>query len=268
MTGRVMDEIYPTLAPPGDQVVIRASNLTTRDRHVVDASFVVRSGEIVGFAGLMGSGKSHAIRAVAGAEPLQAGRVEVGGEDLTHATPSQSLAKRVVYLPPDRKAEGLLLNRPLRESVSLPWLRLRKLSWGPFLRLRSESSAISRLLELMNLNPPDPERTAESYSGGNQQKALLARALMQDCTALFLDEPTVGVDVGARVSIYQRVAEIAAQGTAVVVVSSDLPEVLNLCHRVYVFSQGHITAHFEGDAIEEAAILQHMMHWDEVEATA
>lgn len=121
---------------------------------------------------------------------------------------------------------------------------------------------------MMNLSPADPERSAEAYSGGNQQKALLGRALLQDCEVLLLDEPTVGVDVGARVSIYQRVAEIAEQGAGVVIVSSDLPEVLHLCHRVYVFCQGRITAHLQGDEINEERVLQQMMHWDETEAIA
>jgi len=268
MSGRVMEQIYPPLPQAGDRVVVRATNINTRDGHVVDASFEVREGEIVGFAGLMGSGKSHAIRACAGVEPIQSGVVEVNDRDLSGASISRCISERVMYLPPDRKHEGLLLNRPLRESVSLPWLSTRILSWGPFLKRRSESSMVSRLLEVMKLSPPNPERPAESYSGGNQQKALLARSLMQDCVALFLDEPTVGVDVSARLAIYSRVVALAESGAAVVIVSSDLPEVLHLCHRVYVFSQGHVTGHFAGEEIDEELILQHMMHWDEMEAAA
>ena len=268
MSGRVMEQIYPPLPDAGERIVLQAVGITTRGGDVVDASFEVKAGEIVGFAGLMGSGKSHAIRACAGIETLESGQCHVNGEDLSRASVSHCLTEKVVYLPPDRKGEGLLLNRPLRESVSLPWLATREVSRGLFLKRRSESAVVARLLELMKLSPPDPERVAESYSGGNQQKALLARALMQECVALFLDEPTVGVDVGARVAIYQKIVDMAAAGTAVVIVSSDLPEVLHLCHRVYVFSQGRVSAHFEGEAIEEEAILQHMMHWDELETSA
>ncbi|GAA1124573.1 sugar ABC transporter ATP-binding protein [Nocardioides aquiterrae] len=265
MTGRVMDQIYPTIPPPTSTVALSAVGLTTRDQAVSDASFEVRKGEIVGFAGLMGSGKSHAARACAGVERLAAGHLELHGRRVTGASVAQSLRNRVVYLPPDRKSEGLLLNRPLRESVSLPWLG--RYSWARTLvRRRSEQRDVADVLRMMKLSPPDPDRNAEAYSGGNQQKALLGRALLRECEVLLLDEPTVGVDVGARVSIYQRVADIAEGGAGVVIVSSDLPEVLHLCHRVYVFCQGRITAHLQGDEINEERVLQHMMHWDETEA--
>jgi ribose transport system ATP-binding protein len=138
--------------------------------------------------------------------------------------------------------------------------------WGAFINRRAERRVVGELLERMKLRPPNPERAAESYSGGNQQKALLGRALMADCAVLLLDEPTVGVDVGARVSIYQRITELAKGGAAVVIISSDLPEVLHLCHRVYVFLQGRVVAHLEGDEINEEKVLQHMMHWDKTEA--
>jgi ribose transport system ATP-binding protein len=265
MTGRRVEQIYPSLPTAGALPVLSAAGLTTQDHAVRDASFEVRSGEIVGFAGLMGSGKSHAARACAGIERLESGSIQLGGQEIAGSSIAKCLSRRVVYLPPDRKVEGLLLNRPLRESVSLPWLRhLSK--WRLFIGRRRERAVVADLLRTMKLSPPNPERSAESYSGGNQQKALLSRALMADCSVLILDEPTVGVDVGARVAIYQRITEMAEQGAAVLIVSSDLPEVLNLCHRVYVFSQGRVTAHLEGGAIEEEQILQHMMHWDEKES--
>jgi ribose transport system ATP-binding protein len=265
MTGRLMDQIYPPLSTPSDTVVLRTRGLTTGDNTVLNATFEVRAGEIVGFAGLMGSGKSQAARACAGIERIASGSIELQGRDVTGASVARSLKNRILYLPPDRKKEGLLLNRPLRESVSLPWLG--KLSrWGAFINRRAERRVVSDLLQRMKLRPPNPELTADSYSGGNQQKALLGRALMADCTVLLLDEPTVGVDVGARVSIYQRITELANDGAAVVIISSDLPEVLHLCHRVYVFLQGRVVAHLEGVEINEEKVLQHMMHWDKTEA--
>jgi len=265
MSGRVMDQIYPPLATPASTCVIEASNLTTRDGRARDVSYTVNRGEIVGFAGLVGSGKSQAARAFAGLEHIRSGTVHLNGEDVTGANAAKALRGGVVYLPPDRKAEGLLLNRPLRESVSLPWLRTKVLSiWG-LLRRRNERRVVGDLLKTLNLNPPNPERLAEAYSGGNQQKALLGRALMDDCVALLLDEPTVGVDMNSRVSIYQRISDLANAGTAVVLISSDLPEILHLCNRVYVFSQGRAVAELSGAAINEQTVLQHMMHWDQME---
>jgi ribose transport system ATP-binding protein len=263
MSGRVMDQIYPPLPQPEPEIVFEARAVSTRDPKALDVSFHVRRGEIVGFAGLMGSGKSHAIRACAGLEPIRTGSVTLDGRDLSGASAAKCLGAGIVYLPPDRKAEGLLLNRPLRESVSLPWLRTKRLSRFMVLRRRTERRAVAALLKTLNLNPPNTERLAEAYSGGNQQKALLGRALMDKCVALFLDEPTVGVDMNSRIFIYQRINELASSGTAVVLVSSDLPEVLHLCNRVYVFSQGRVVAELSGSEIQEQNILQHMMHWDD-----
>ncbi|HEY9523818.1 MAG TPA: sugar ABC transporter ATP-binding protein [Thermopolyspora sp.] len=263
MTGRVVEDLYPALPEPGTRVALTARDITTFGGGVRDVTFELRAGEIVGFAGLMGSGKSTAARACFGRERIDSGVLTVGGRDLTGARPAEIMKAGVVYLPSDRKNEGLFLDRPMRESVTLPWLRRAPMSAGPLLRLRRERGVAGEILRRMKLNPADPERTAASYSGGNQQKGLLGRALLGDCDVYLLDEPTVGVDVGARVTIYEQIVELARQGNAVLVVSSELPEILHLCHRVYVFSRGSISAELQREDINEETILRHMMHWDE-----
>ncbi|MEV0596346.1 sugar ABC transporter ATP-binding protein [Nonomuraea cavernae] len=263
MTGRVVEDLYPELPEPGTRVVLAAHDLSTFDGAVRNASFELRAGEIVGFAGLMGSGKSTAARACFGLERVDSGTLTIDGADLTGARPARVMKSGVVYLPSDRKTEGLLLNRPLRETVTLPWLRRDSISTGPVLRPGRERAVAGDMLRRMKLSPPDPERTADSYSGGNQQKGLLGRALLGNCSTYLLDEPTVGVDVGARVTIYDQIVELARQGNAVLVISSELPEILHLCHRVYVFAHGTITAELRQDDINEQTILRHMMHWDE-----
>ncbi|GAA0416394.1 sugar ABC transporter ATP-binding protein [Acrocarpospora corrugata] len=263
MTGRVVEDLYPELPVPGTDVVLAARGLTTFDGSVRNASFELRAGEIVGFAGLMGSGKSAAARACFGLERVDSGTVTIAGQDLTGAKPAAVMKSGVVYLPSDRKQEGLFLERPLRETVTLPWLRRAPMSTGPLLRPGRERAVAGDMLRRMQLSPADPERPAASYSGGNQQKGLLGRALLGECTTYLLDEPTVGVDVGARVTIYERIVALARAGSAVLVVSSELPEILHLCHRVYVFSHGQITAELTGADINEEMILRHMMHWGE-----
>ncbi|GIH25257.1 sugar ABC transporter ATP-binding protein [Acrocarpospora phusangensis] len=263
MTGRVVEDLYPELPVPGTGVMLAARGLTTFDGSVRNASFELRAGEIVGFAGLMGSGKSAAARACFGLERVDAGTVTVAGQDLTGAKPAAVMKSGVVYLPSDRKQEGLFLERPLRETVTLPWLRRAPMSAGPLLRPGRERAVAGDMLRRMRLSPADPERPAASYSGGNQQKGLLGRALLGECTTYLLDEPTVGVDVGARVTIYEQIVALARAGSAVLVVSSELPEILHLCHRVYVFSHGQITAELIGADINEETILRHMMHWGE-----
>ncbi|MER5626778.1 sugar ABC transporter ATP-binding protein [Streptosporangium sp. NPDC002544] len=263
MTGRVVEDLYPELPEPGTGVVLAARGITTFDGAVRDASFELRAGEIVGFAGLMGSGKSTAARACFGLERIDSGTLTIAGKDLTGADPARVMKSGVVYLPSDRKTEGLFLNRPLRETVTLPWLRRAPMSSGPVLRPGRERAAAGDMLRRMKLNPADPERPADSYSGGNQQKGLLGRALLGDCDTYMLDEPTVGVDVGARVTIYDQIVELARKGNAVLVISSELPEILHLCHRVYVFSHGTITAEIQRDDLSEETVLRHMMHWDE-----
>ncbi|QYC44279.1 Ribose import ATP-binding protein RbsA [Nonomuraea coxensis DSM 45129] len=263
MTGRVVEDLYPELPVPGTDVVLTARGLTTYDGSVRNAGFELRAGEIVGFAGLMGSGKSTAARACFGLERVDSGTVTVAGQDLTGAKPAVVMKSGVVYLPSDRKQEGLFLERPLRETVTLPWLHRAPMSAGPLLRPARERAVAGDMLRRMRLTPDDPERLAASYSGGNQQKGLLGRALLGECTTYLLDEPTVGVDVGARVTIYEQIVALARAGGAVLVVSSELPEILHLCHRVYVFSHGQITAELTGADINEETILRHMMHWGE-----
>lgn len=265
MTGRVAEKLYPELNEPGEDPILIAENLTARDGTVKDVSFTVKSGEIVGFAGLVGSGKSQAARLCYGAEVLSAGKVSVEGEDITGASITKTLSKGLVYLPSDRKNEGLFLQRPLRESITLPWLRSKQMANSLLLKLKGEQLEAQNMTDRLELAPANPDRLAEQFSGGNQQKALLGRALLGECQVYLLDEPSVGVDVGARVAIYREIVKLAERGAAVVIVSSDLSEILNLAHRVYVFSQGVVTAELSGNDINEELILRNMMHLDSAE---
>lgn len=259
MTGREVGTLYPELPEPGTQVVLEATGVRTDDGLANGVDFTVKAGEIVSFAGLVGAGKSSAARACFGAEQLLGGRIEVNGTNLAGKTPRGFLKAGVVYLPSDRKAEGLFLNRGLRESVTLPWLKRVATTKLGTLALRKEKDVAIDMLNRMELSPPDPERTAASYSGGNQQKALLGRALLGECVVYIFDEPTVGVDVGARVAIYRQIVDLARHGNAVLLISSELDEVLGLSHRSYVFSGGRIVAEIPRSELNEEVVLRHMI---------
>jgi ribose transport system ATP-binding protein len=268
MTGRVVDALYPELPEPGVDIMLATEHLTTRNGYVADASISVSAGEIVGLAGLVGSGKSAGVRACFGIEPVAKGRVLLRGQDVTGASTRAMLQSGVIYLPSDRKHEGLFLMRSMRESITLPWLPDKQMSKFGFLRRSQEKRLARDMTERMELSPPNPERPAGAYSGGNQQKGMLARALLGDCQVYLFDEPSVGVDVGARASIYEQIVDLARQGHAVVIVSSELPEILHLCHRAYVFARGHVTAHLTGENLNEETVLRNMMHWDETSGSA
>jgi len=257
MTGRVIDELFPTIAfNPGDEK-LRIDGLTTADRTVIDASIVVRAGEIVGLAGLVGSGKSEIMRAAFGIDPVSAGRVTLKGEDVTGA-PTRALMNRgLFYIPPDRREEGLVMMRSCRENMSLPSLDRPPFSKGGFLDRVGELRMVNDLAERMNLQPRRVERAVDHFSGGNQQKVLLAKCLTRPVDVYVFDEPTVGVDVGTRAAIYAFIRDLCEAGAAVVLISSDLPEILHLANRAYVFYRGRVMAEVTGDDITEENLLKH-----------
>jgi ribose transport system ATP-binding protein len=217
----------------------------------VHASIEVRAGEIVGIAGLIGSGKSELGRICFGLEPVASGRVWLRGEEVTGLGPGAMLSKGLFYLPPDRREEGLLLMRSCRENIALPALRTQPIRRGGFLSIAGERGLVQRLVARINLQPSKPERDVGNFSGGNQQKVLLAKSLTRPVKLFVFDEPTVGVDVATRVAIYRFISELCESGAAVLLISSDLPEVAHLSHRLYVMYRGRIQAEFAGSEITE-----------------
>jgi ribose transport system ATP-binding protein len=257
MTGRVISELFPKIRfAPGDEV-LRIDRLSTPKRTVVDVSLSARAGEIVGLAGLVGSGKSEVMRAAFGVDPILTGRVSLKGKDVTGASTRVLLDRGLFYIPPDRREEGLMMMRPCRENISLPSLERPPFSRAGLLDRAGEVRKIAELAERMNLQPRRIERAVEYFSGGNQQKVMLAKCLTRPIDVFVFDEPTVGVDVGTRAAIYAFIRDLCEAGAGVVLISSDLPEILHMCRRVYVFYRGRIQAEIEGDAISEENLLKH-----------
>jgi ribose transport system ATP-binding protein len=257
MTGRVIAQIFPKITYRPGATVLEVSGLTTAGGIVSNVSIRVQAGEIVGLAGLVGSGKSEAARACFGVEPIGAGTVTFNGEDVTGMTPRQMLDRGFFYLPPDRRTEGLVMVRGARENISLPSLGLPQFSTGPFLNRAAERSRATDLSKRLNLQPLNIERAVDHFSGGNQQKVLLAKALSREVKLFVFDEPTVGVDVGTRVAIYRFIADLCEAGAAILLISSDLPEILHLTHRAYVMYRGVLRAELTGSEITEDKVLSH-----------
>ena len=257
MTGRIIDQIFPKIGfAPADEM-LRLEGLTTEDGGVRDVSLSVRRGEVVGIAGLVGSGKSRVARACFGLVRPVAGRVVFDGADVTGLGVQEMLGKGFFYNPPDRRAEGLVMVRNCRENISLPSLGLPDFQSFGLLRKGEERRITSGLAEALQLHPLRVEREVDHFSGGNQQKVLLAKCLTRDVKLYVFDEPTVGVDVGTRVEIYKFIARLCEEGAAVLLISSDLPEILHLTNRAYVMHRGRLQAELRDDEITQENVLKH-----------
>jgi len=253
MTGRVISEIFPTIRFAPAQEALRLEGVSTRS--VVEASLYARGGEVVGLAGLVGSGKSEALRAAFGIEPLKGGRVFLKGTDVTGGRPRALMDQGLFYVPPDRREEGLIMIRSCLENMTLPAISRKPIARGIFLNRAAERSAATTLGKRLNLQPLKIDRAVDHFSGGNQQKVLLAKSLSRPVDVFVFDEPTVGVDVGTRVAIYGFIRDLCEAGAAIVLISSDLPEILHLAHRAYVFHRGRVQAELAKADITEENLL-------------
>jgi ribose transport system ATP-binding protein len=263
MTGRVIDQIFPTIKYNPGKTVLSMEKVTTVDRSARNVSMQFREGEIVGLAGLVGSGKSEIMRACFGLEAIKSGRLTFNGKTLTRVKPSKMLDLGMFYIPPDRRIEGLVMVRNVRENITLAALASKKLStYSIFLKRNNEYKMALELSGRLNLHPMRTERRVDLFSGGNQQKALLAKVLTRKTKLFVFDEPTVGVDVGTRAAIYEFIKDLCQQGAAIALISSDLPEILNLTHRTYVFHRGDMLAELKGEEITEQNVLYHFFEQD------
>jgi rhamnose transport system ATP-binding protein len=237
---------YPDRRPfAGGDVVLDARGLTRRGS-ISDVSLDVRRGEIVGLAGLVGSGRSEVLRAIFGSDPIDSGEVRVEGHRLRPLNPRAAIAAGMALVPENRKTQGLLMQQSAAINTTLPQLRFdRGIARSGLVRRRSEEKEVSDLLERLAIKPASPRASVAVMSGGNQQKVLLGRCLFGEPKLLLLDEPTRGVDIGARVATHQLIAELAERGVAIVLVSSDLEEVLGLSDRVFVMRKGRFVAQLE-----------------------
>jgi ribose transport system ATP-binding protein len=246
--GRTLATTFPPkqVAAAGEAPILRVEGLSGNGFH--DVSFTAGKGEIIGIAGVAGNGQPALLRALSGRE-RSTGSVNVGGRSLSR----RALLESAAYMPADRLTEGLMVELNVRENTAMT--ALDRLRTGPFVSRRREVEVVERELSELDVRAPSLESPVSSLSGGNQQKVMMARAMLSEPAILVADEPTQGVDVGARAEIYRILREVSARGVPVVVVSSDALELEGLCDRVIVMSRGHAVATLEGDAVTEERIV-------------
>ncbi len=238
MVGRRVDRLFPPLTTPGERVVLRASGISAANGFVRDVDLEVREGEVLGIAGLVGAGRTELVRAVAGADTTASGTVWVEGSRLRARSIRAAKAAGLVMVPEDRRRQGLLTEASVRENVSLP--NFDKVCGPSGWLSRSRAKALANdVISQMGVKG-DPGKKVGQLSGGNQQKVVIGKWVARSPKVVILDEPTRGVDVGARASVYEVVDQLRRRGVAVVVVSSDLEEVIGLSHRVMVLSRGRV----------------------------
>lgn len=239
MVGRSMSGLFPPRAPrvPGD-VLLHVQGLVARG--VREATFELRAGEILGIAGLIGSGRTELVRAMFGLTPIVAGVITKRGRTLDRpgATPRGRIASGFGYLSEDRKREGLAL--PLSVTDNITATRLPAVARAGIIDRQRQRAGASALMRALGIRARTPDQSVRSLSGGNQQKVAVARLLFQDADVLLLDEPTRGIDIGSKAQVYEAIVHIAAQGKAVLLVSSYLPELFGLCDRLAVMSRGRL----------------------------
>ena len=255
MVGRQLEAVE---AQPPDSarnpVVLEVRGLC-RGAAIQDVSFSLRKGEILGFAGLMGAGRTEVARAVFGADPVDAGEIRVHGKVVSIRSPQQAVAHGIGYLSEDRKHFGLATGLDVETNIAMASLGRFRSAAG-FVDQAAIRTTAQRYVQQLSIKTPSVEQEVRLLSGGNQQKIVIAKWLLRDCDILFFDEPTRGIDVGAKAEIYKLLQSLAAQGKAIVVISSELPEILRLSHRIAVMCEGRLTGELTAAEASQEAIMQ------------
>ncbi|MCI9238251.1 MAG: sugar ABC transporter ATP-binding protein [Dorea sp.] len=256
MVGRKMDNVYPKEEVEIGDPILEVEGLGSKGVFK-DITFNARKGEIVGFAGLMGAGRTETMRAVFGLDPYDEGTIKVHGKEVSIKKVSDSIDQKVVMLSEDRRRYGIIPIRSVMENASVS--SLDKVFYGGKCHPRIERELVGKYFEKMNVKTPSLETAIQALSGGNQQKVLLAKWMLRDPDVLILDEPTRGIDVGAKFEIYRLMTDMVEEGKTVIMVSSELPELIGMCDRIYVMNQGRIKGCLEKEEFSQEAIMRYAM---------
>jgi ribose transport system ATP-binding protein len=252
MVGRPLERMFPALPEPSGLPVLQVSGLSSPDGSFRDVSFEVHSGEILGIAGLVGAGRTELVRAISGADPVSAGAIRLNGAELKLRSPADAIAKGIVMVPEDRKVQGLVVTHRIGENVVYPNLDMFGRRW---ITSKMKRTFANQAIAKFGVKGR-AEQYASDLSGGNQQKVVIAKWLMRDPKVVILDEPTRGIDVGARAGIYDIIVSLARKGVAVIVVSSDLEEVLGVSNRILVLAQGRQTGILNREEANDVSVME------------
>lgn len=253
MVGRELNDIYPKYNKVQDEVIFRAQNITSSK--VNDISFEVRKGEIFGLGGLVGAGRSEVLRAIFGIDKKSSGTIEIDGQEVVIKKPTDAIKANIAYIPEDRKRQGLVLKRPIRFNSSL--VTIDRFKKAGLVEKAGEKAAVQEQIDALKIKLASMENWMTSLSGGNQQKVVISKWLMEEkIDVLIMDEPTRGIDVGAKYEIYKLMNDLANAGLGIILVTSDLPELLNLSDRVMVIKNGRSSGLLEKEEMSQESIMQ------------
>lgn len=251
MVGREITDIYPEKDYHSTDVILKVEDLSGSKVHGV--SFELRKGEVLGFGGLVGAGRTETMRLLFGADRKTSGAVYINDKKVEINNPTDAIRNGIGLIPEDRKMQGLVLNKSIFLNCLLPSMdRYGKMG---FINFKDAHSDIGQLYDILKIKANGQEQVVSNLSGGNQQKVVLEKWLLRECDVLILDEPTRGIDVGTKQEIYQLIKDLAAKGKAVIVISSEMPELIGVSHRVIVMHEGKITGEIKGDEITQEAIM-------------
>ena len=256
MIGRKVDiDLRPEINTSTSEVVLKVEGLSSK-KLLKDVSFNLNRGEILGFAGLMGAGRTEVALALVGKDPTTAGRVEVSGKVVKISNPADAVAHGIGYLSEDRKRYGLLLGQNVDFNIILSSVK-RYSNFLGFFNSKQSRIISEAAVEKLSIRTPSISQTAKNLSGGNQQKVVIAKWLTRECDILIFDEPTRGIDVGAKEEIYKLLRELASQGKSIIMISSELPEVLRLSDRIVVMCEGRVTGIIDNKDADQNIIMQY-----------
>lgn len=254
MVGRDIQEHFPRPPyQPGD-IALKVSQLN--NQHVHDISFEVRYGEVLGLSGLVGAGRTELARALFGIDRIDGGTIEIDGTAVRIRSPSDALRHRLVLVPEDRKQQGLIVEQSVAFNIALPWLK----EWihGCAFHYETRNQMVERTVQRFGVRLSNPEQPVRDLSGGNQQKVLVGRWMEHPPKILILDEPTRGIDVGAREDLYRIIGELVSQGMALILISSDLDEVMNISHRIGTFREGRLTGVYPAESVSAEEVMHQL----------
>jgi ribose transport system ATP-binding protein len=255
MVGRTIYESAPEIPEnPSEEVVLEVRNLN-RGKALRDVNFSLKKGEILGFAGLMGAGRTEVARAIFGADTFDAGEIYINGRQVQIKNPRDAVGYGIGYLSEDRKRYGLTLGMDVKENIVMASMKkfLRWLGWVDF---KKTASRAQEMVKALNIKTPSLEQKIKFLSGGNQQKVVIGKWLTADTDVLIFDEPTRGIDVGAKSEIYKLLNDLAHQGKSIIMISSELPEILRMSHRVVVMCEGRVTGILDADEMTQESIMK------------
>jgi rhamnose transport system ATP-binding protein len=254
MVGRELDMVFPRRDCRPGEPVLEVRNLSSKPRSVYNVSFALRQGEVLGMAGLVGSGRTQFAETLFGLSPADGGSIYMDGRPVQIPTPQRALDLGIAYVPEDRRKHGVVMDFPISMNATLA--SLGQISINGFLQHDRERQAAKEYYERFRIKAPSIQTPVKNLSGGNQQKVSLARWLMTKPRVLILDEPTQGIDVGSKSEIYTLIGELASRGIAILLISSELPEILGLSDRVAVMYQGAIAGILEGAEADAHRVME------------